>query len=545
MARRHARSAATGQPLHEYHRKRDFHRTAEPSGDRAGQRPRDDGGEPSFVVQVHDASRMHFDFRLEVDGVLKSWAVPKGPSNDPHDKRLAMPTEDHPLDYRDFEGVIPEGEYGGGPVMIWDEGGYQPLTRDRKGEPVPFAQALADGHISFALHGRKLHGAYALTRIRPRPGEKSQPWLLVKEGDEGSGDGTPDPRRVRSARTGRTLREIRAEQPRDPQDFLREHAAADAPGTDDARSARSAGDAGEPRRDTDEPPGSIPLSRPDKVLYPQDGYTKADVARHYAAAADRMLPQLAGRPLMLERHPDGLGGGTFMQKDTPAWFPPWVHRARLPKEGGTVDYPVCDNSATLVYLADQGTLTPHRWLSRADRPDRPDLLVFDLDPGDGGFDSVRTAAGRLRGLLEIELGLPTAVMTTGSRGLHVLVPLDRRADQEAVRGFARDAAALLAARHPDELTVETRKAARRGRLYLDTARNGYAQTAVAPYALRALPGAPFAAPLTWDELADPDIDPQHWKLPDLPARLAEPDPWRDAFAHPQSVTKAARGLPKR
>nr|WP_254712196.1 DNA polymerase ligase N-terminal domain-containing protein [Streptomyces sp. TRM64462] len=182
-----------------YKHKRDFTRTPEPSG---GGEP--DAERPCFVVQIHDATSLHFDFRLEADGVLKSWSVPKGPSADPKDKRLAMPTEDHPLEYREFEGVIPEGEYGGGTVIVWDEGTYRNLS------DAPLAEALRDGHASFWLDGRKLHGGYALTRLRggrPGGGER-EAWLLVKRADERAGGGTPDPRRARSVRTGHTLGQV-------------------------------------------------------------------------------------------------------------------------------------------------------------------------------------------------------------------------------------------------------------------------------------------------------------------------------------------------
>ncbi|MBY8881990.1 DNA polymerase ligase N-terminal domain-containing protein [Actinacidiphila acidipaludis] len=190
--------------LSEYHRRRDFARTGEPRGGEPGA----DAEQPSFVVQIHDATAMHFDFRLEVDGVLKSWAVPKGPSSDPQEKRLAMPTEDHPLEYRDFEGVIAEGEYGGGTVIIWDEGTFTNLTEDRRHRPVPFAEALADGHASFWLDGGKLHGGYALTRIRTDRGGR-EVWLLVKRSDRRASHAkTPDPRRARSVRSGRTLRQM-------------------------------------------------------------------------------------------------------------------------------------------------------------------------------------------------------------------------------------------------------------------------------------------------------------------------------------------------
>ncbi|PBC80500.1 DNA ligase D, 3'-phosphoesterase domain-containing protein [Streptomyces sp. 2224.1] len=193
--------------LSTYRGKRHFDRTGEPRGGRALS-----GDAPCFVVQIHDASTLHFDFRLEVDGVLKSWSVPKGPSADPQDKRLAMPTEDHPLEYRDFEGVIAEGEYGAGTVIVWDEGSYRPLP-GKKGRSRTFSEALERGHASFWLDGSKLHGGYALTRFRGGgPGER-EAWLLVKESDERAGRrGTPDARRARSVRSGRTLGRVTQEE---------------------------------------------------------------------------------------------------------------------------------------------------------------------------------------------------------------------------------------------------------------------------------------------------------------------------------------------
>jgi len=199
---------ASNDALSRYDRRRDFTRTAEPRGDRSASSP--GSGGPVFVVQIHDARRMHFDFRLEADGVLKSWAVPKGPSPDPHDKRLAARTEDHPLEYRTFEGVIPHGEYGGGTVIVWDEGTYRDLTTDRAGRPVPLAEALQTGHASFWLEGRKLHGGYSLTRIHGDDGHDN--WLLVKRSDRHAATGrTLEPRRARSVRTGRTLSQTAAD----------------------------------------------------------------------------------------------------------------------------------------------------------------------------------------------------------------------------------------------------------------------------------------------------------------------------------------------
>lgn len=200
---------AAKDTLAEYRRRRDFSRTHEPEGGTGGDGPE---RRPAFVVQIHDATSMHVDFRLEADGVLKSWAVPKGPSGDPHDKRLAMPTEDHPLDYRRFEGTIGKGEYGAGAVIVWDEGTYRNLTEDRRGRPVPVAEAVRRGHVSFRLDGHKLHGGWSLTRFRGADQGDREAWLLVKHADaQADGRAAPDPRRARSARSGRTLGQVRAE----------------------------------------------------------------------------------------------------------------------------------------------------------------------------------------------------------------------------------------------------------------------------------------------------------------------------------------------
>ncbi|MFF4173316.1 non-homologous end-joining DNA ligase [Streptomyces sp. NPDC001744] len=285
---------------------------------------------------------------------------------------------------------------------------------------------------------------------------------------------------------------------------------------------------------------TVTIGRPEKVLFPGDGITKADLAEYYRAAAPRMLPHLRGRPLTMERHPNGIGDRGFFQKEVPDHFPDWVRRAEMPKEDGTVTYVLGEDAATLVLLADQGCVTLHRWLSRTDRPHHPDRLVFDLDPAGEGFAPVREAARWLRGLLD-EVGLPSLLMTTGSRGLHVLVPLDRSAPFDDVRAFASGVAGVLASRHPDRLTTEVRKKAREGRLYLDVQRNAYGQTAVAPYTVRSRPGAPVAAPLDWDDLDDPELDARRWRLADVGALLARNDPWRPA-PRPRSLRAAADRL---
>ncbi|PZH02195.1 ATP-dependent DNA ligase [Streptomyces sp. NTH33] len=294
---------------------------------------------------------------------------------------------------------------------------------------------------------------------------------------------------------------------------------------------------------------TVEVHRADKVLFPGgDGggdsaakeYTKGDLVDYYRSVAPFMLPHLRGRPLMLERHPDGLDGPAFMQKNTPENYPDWITRAEVAKEDGTVTHTVCDDTATLVYLADQACLTLHRWLSRTRDVERPDRMVFDLDPADDDFTSVREAARLLKELLD-ELRLPSALMTTGSRGLHVIVPLDGRHDFDEVRDFARDVAELLAAGHPGRLTTAARKKDRGDRLYLDVQRNGYAQTAVAPFTVRARPGAPVAAPIAWDQLGDPDLGPRRWTIADA-VDQARTDPWAGVPRRGRALGPARRRL---
>ncbi|MFF7896962.1 non-homologous end-joining DNA ligase [Streptomyces sp. NPDC007907] len=299
---------------------------------------------------------------------------------------------------------------------------------------------------------------------------------------------------------------------------------------------------------------TVEVHRPDKVLFPGGGdakeYTKGDLVDYHRAVAPFMLPHLRGRPLMLERRPDGIDGPTFMQKNTPDHYPDWIPRVEVAKEGGTVRHSVCDDTATLLYLVDQASITLHRWLSRADAVDHPDRLVFDLDPSpvpDGGggtprddFEAVREAA-RLLGELLDELELPSALMTTGSRGLHVIVPLNGRHDFDDVRAFARDVADTLARAHPDRLTTAARKKERGERLYLDIQRNAYAQTAVVPYTVRPRPGAPVATPITWEQLDDPELHARRWTIADA-VEQARTNPWSGVPGRGRALGPARRRL---
>jgi bifunctional non-homologous end joining protein LigD len=289
---------------------------------------------------------------------------------------------------------------------------------------------------------------------------------------------------------------------------------------------------------------TVELSSTGKPLFPGDGISKGALIAYYRDVAEVMLPHLRDRPLTLHRFPDGIGKPGFYQQECSDYFPDWISTRKTPRADNrdAVEHVLCNNQATLVYLANQATITLHGWLARAPRITCPDRLIFDLDPPDHDFPAVCRAARRIVELMET-LGMRAFVMTTGSRGLHVLAPLQADTGFEAVRTLAQEMAAWLAKRHADELTVEQRRNKRRGRIYLDIMRNVYGQTAVMPYAVRALPGAPVATPLDMTELDDRRLDPQRWHLKNILRRLGQKaDPWADIRCHATAVGRAHRAL---
>jgi bifunctional non-homologous end joining protein LigD len=282
---------------------------------------------------------------------------------------------------------------------------------------------------------------------------------------------------------------------------------------------------------------SIAITHADRVVFPEAGVTKLDLACHYAAVAPVMVPHVRDRPLAVQSFPQGVAGKGFFVKNVAKHFPDWIKTARVPKrEGGALTQVLANDAPTLVYLAGQNAITPHIWTARADRLEQPDRVVFDLDPATSKFAEVRAAARSLGDLLR-DLGFEPFSMTTGSRGLHVVIALRRRADYGAVNAWARDVGARFAETAPDKLTTEFRIAKRGERLFVDMHRNAYAQHAVAPYAVRALPKAPVATPLHWEELSDRKLSPQGWTVKTIQARLdSEGDPWK-------GIAKTARSLP--
>ncbi len=772
-------------PLARYNAKRDFGKTAEPAGAVAA------GKGDVFIVQKHDATRLHWDFRIEVDGVLKSWAVTRGPSANPDDKRLAVRTEDHPMSYATFEGTIPKGEYGGGTVMLWDRGTWAPI-------PGKSAADLEEGHLHFTLAGERMQGEWMLIRLKPRGKERGENWLLRKVADSAvAGSDALVERALTSVKTGRTMEEIAAgaasklaaaspapaakrNGKRQPvpafqpvqlatlvdsvpagNNWLHEvkydgyrallavagdtakvftrsgldwtakfQAIADAAAAVDAGSALIDGeivaldDEGRPsfsrlqavlkgedatpltffafdllvldgadltklpnierkarlqpliptigpirfadhiigageqlfetmcregyegivskRADAPyagrrthgwlkikctrrqefvvigwsesdarragfkslllglneggtlryagkvgtgfdaatmadlatrlaklaqaKPAAAVPrdaargahwvkpklvaeiafaeftadnvvrhasfiglrgdkaaaevvaetpaapppeptvrITNPDRVIFPEDDITKGQLAAYYAKVGAIMLPVLGHRPVSLVRCPQGRARQCFFQKHDAGSFGDAVHKVPIrEKDGGSEDYLWLDSIDGILACVQMGTIEFHGWGARSDDVERPDRMIFDLDPDEGlGFDIVKKAAVDLKTHLA-DLGLVSFAMLSGGKGVHVLVPLTPKAEWPAVKDFADRFSRALATAEPERFVATMSKAKRKGRIFIDWLRNQRGSTAVMPYAVRARPGAPVAAPVTWEELRDTD-----------------------------------------
>jgi bifunctional non-homologous end joining protein LigD len=290
----------------------------------------------------------------------------------------------------------------------------------------------------------------------------------------------------------------------------------------------------------------VELSNTGKLLFDDPEITKGDLVRYYRDMAGRILPHLRDRPLVMARYPDGIRGERIFQKNIPGYFPSWISRVEVEKAGGELRQVVCDKPATLVYLANQACIELHAFLSKTGELECPDQLVFDLDPpGEDRFGDVVLLALRLRELLEDELKLTAYVKTTGGKGLHIHLPLRASDDFDAARRFARQASEVLAARNPDLLTTQQRRAGRGDRVYADVMRNAYAQTVVAPYSVRARPGAHVATPLWWEELEDRELTPRRFTLRsigDRLERLGTSDPWAGLGRRRYGLARAARRL---
>lgn len=534
MARR--RDDPGRAPLATYRAKRDFDRTPEPSGAAGPEAGGGADGRARFVVQRHRARRRHYDLRFEVDGVLVSWAVPKGPTLDPTARRLAVHVEDHPIEYLDFEGVIPAGEYGGGDVIVWDLGTW----RLAKGDDARAAVEAGELHVD--LEGEKLAGRFALVRTgRARGGGGQDEWLLVHADDEHATRGWDAEDHPRSVLSGRTNDEVAA----DPEWTWRSDApAAEArvrvgapaavpswePPTDDELAALDAlGDAGSWALQGRE----LRLTNLDKVLFPgrhgEPPITKRDLVRYHALVAPAMLPYLHDRPVNTHRYPGGVGEGGFWHKAVPSHAPEWITRWTNPDadRGETKTYAVVDHPATLVWLANFAAVELHAWTSCVDDVRRPTWALFDIDPGPSTtFDDVVTLARLHRTALE-HLGVVARPKVTGRRGIQIWVPIEPRYSFDDTRAWTETVSRAIGATLPDLVSWEWRVEERGGLIRLDYTQNAINKTLVAPYSARPSPGAPVSVPIEWDELDDPDLRPDRWTVRTVLDRLATVgDPFR-------------------
>jgi bifunctional non-homologous end joining protein LigD len=284
--------------------------------------------------------------------------------------------------------------------------------------------------------------------------------------------------------------------------------------------------------------GEAVITHPEKVLFPDDGITKGELAAYYEAIAPLMIPHLRNRPVTMERFPAGIGKKGFIQKDVSKGFPAWLKRVEVPKKDGTVHHPIVTDTRSLLWIVNQNTITPHVWISRVPKLQFPDICVFDLDPTEKEDPQVlRRVALALRDLLA-EIGLPSWVKTTGSKGFHIVVPLDGKTSMGDVAGFAQAVGTLLVIRDPKHLTQEFHKADRGGRILVDTGRNGYSATHAAAYAVRPRPGAPVSAPCTWEEVEGGTVSPKTFTLRNMPARVERTgDLWADMRKRGRSLTR--------
>jgi bifunctional non-homologous end joining protein LigD len=524
--------------LAEYRRKRDFSRTPEP----AGTTPTAQQPGSRFVVQRHRARRLHYDVRLEIDGVLVSWAVPKGPTLDPNVRRAAFHVEDHPIEYIDFEGIIPAGQYGGGDVIVWDAGTWE------SARPEDPARAVADGELHVDLEGQKLRGRFVFVRTSAGRADREE-WLLLHKHDKYARDGWDAEDYPRSVLSGRTNDEVKADPDRMWRSDLPAARASVAlkPSTERAPA--------EALEQLDDFAGSgtwhifgreLRVTNLDKVLFPprkrEAPVTKRDLLRYAAQIAPVVLPYLTGRALNMHRYPNGAPHKGFWQKELPSHAPEWIPRWDNPEAdpGEARTYLVVDEPAALIWAANFAALEWHAWTSRVDRPRRPTYALVDLDPGEHTtWDNLLVLARLHRTALD-HLGVMARAKVTGRRGIQIWIPIERRLDFDQTRAWVEQLSRSVSEVVPELVSWKWSVSDRGGLARLDYTQNAINKTLVAPYSPRPAPGAPVSAPIGWDELDDPTLSPDRFTIRTILERLADKgDLFRPVLETKQRLPKLA------
>jgi bifunctional non-homologous end joining protein LigD len=531
-------SAAEREQLGRYRAKRDFARTPEPSGAPGGPGPEADG-QRRFVVQRHRARRLHYDLRFEIDGVLVSWAVPNGPTLDPAVKRLAVHVEDHPIEYLDFEGVIPAGEYGGGDVIVWDLGTWEPHATE---DP---AAAVAAGELHVDVTGQKLRGRLVLVRsggrgrARTQTGGReagnreagSEQWLLLHKDDDDAVRGWDPEDHPRSVLSGRTNDEVKADPdrlwrsdlpPAQASVALRPPAVA-GPSHDELAALDKLGASGR----WDVFGRTLRLTNLDKELFPgragEPPVSKRELIRYAARIAPVILPYLAGRPLNMHRFPGGAAEPGFWHKQLPEHAPEWIPRWDNPEaeSGRTTTYLVVDEGAALVWAANFGALEWHAWTATTADPRSPTYALIDIDPGSAtSWADVLVLARLHRTALE-HVGVRARPKVTGRRGIQIWIPVEPGLSYEQTRGWVEQLSKTIGSVVPDLVSWKWDVRERGGLARLDYTQNVSNKTLVAPYSPRAEPGAPVSAPIAWEELDDPSLRPDGFTIRTVLDRVAE------------------------
>jgi bifunctional non-homologous end joining protein LigD len=529
--------------LRDYHAKRDFSSTPEPKGEQDGQ----DGTGRRFVVQRHRARRLHYDFRLEVGDVLVSWAVPKGPTLDPSVRSMAIHVEDHPIEYLDFEGAIPAGQYGGGDVIVWDRGTWEPAADKLDKDP---AQAISRGEIHFDLHGDKLRGRFVLVRTG-REGNGQDRWLMLHKHDDYAVPGWNPEDHPRSVKSGRTNDEVAA----DPDALWQSNRPAseaevrirdrapipewNPPTGEELAALHALGQNGRWHLQGVE----LHLTNLDKVLFPARGddeppVTKRELIRYYATAAPVMLPYLVDRPVNLHRFPNGADQPGFWHKEVPSHAPAWLNRWRNEDAdaGESRWYFVIDSPAALAWMGNYGAVELHPWTSRVENVRQPTYAYIDIDPGPTTkFADIVLLARLFKSGLD-HLGVFGLPKVTGRRGIHIWVPIRAGYTFSETRQWTEKLSRAVGATVPELVSWEWEKNRRKGLARLDYTQNARNKTLVAPYSTRPAPGAPVSVPITWEELDDPNLSPDQWTIRTVPDRLAAiGDPFRGLIGREQEL----------